>query len=211
MRMKKTVWVPQETENTNDGRNTTASQLQEPGISGRSAGLTGAKPRPTPGVPTHRATMATPVLTDDETRVYRSCVGEVRILASYLRAATTGAVEALRRSAGNARCLQQAESPGRGSSFGEIGRDPASRKSQSSGHEDADGSPMALLSRRQSCVATSSGMAEDHAMCSTAEGLLHLRSVLEHFEFKMTTTPRCDCVEPRGSKVLHWEKSRNWR
>ena len=29
MRVEKTVWVPQETENTNDGRKTTASQLQE--------------------------------------------------------------------------------------------------------------------------------------------------------------------------------------
>ena len=53
---------------------------------------------------------ATPVLTDDETRVYRSCVSalmydvldrahaqlEVGILGSYLRAPTTGAMEALR-------------------------------------------------------------------------------------------------------------------
>ena len=75
-------------------------------------GLTGTKPRPTPGVPTHRAKVdATPFLTDDETRVYRSCVGalkncvldradvqlEVSILGSYMKAPTTGAKEALRK------------------------------------------------------------------------------------------------------------------
>ena len=39
-------------------------------------GFTGAKPRPALGVPTHRATMdATPVRTDNEAIVYRSCVG----------------------------------------------------------------------------------------------------------------------------------------
>ena len=39
-------------------------------------GLTGAKPRPTPGVPTNRTTVdETPRLTDDETRLYRPCVG----------------------------------------------------------------------------------------------------------------------------------------
>ena len=74
-------------------------------------GLTCAK-RPTPGVLTHRATMdATPLLTADDTRLYGSCVGalkyyvldradaqlEVSILGSYLRAPTSGAMEALRR------------------------------------------------------------------------------------------------------------------
>ena len=59
------------------------------------------------------------------------------------------------------------ESPERGARVGGIGDlrrqrlagDPASRKSQSSGHVDADGCPVASFSRRQSCVATSSGMA----------------------------------------------------
>ena len=74
---------------------------------------------------------ATPVLKDDETRVYRSCVGalmhyvldradarlEVSILGSNLRALTTGAMEAL-RTAGNERRLHQTESTEEGSRFG---------------------------------------------------------------------------------------------
>ena len=74
--------------------------------------LTGAMTRPTPGVLSHRATMdATPLLTVDDARLYRSCVGalmchvldgadaqlEVSILGTYLRAPTSGTVEALRR------------------------------------------------------------------------------------------------------------------
>ena len=66
--------------------------------------------------------------------------------------------------------------------------DPSSRKSQSSGHVEADGCPLTSFSRRQSCVATSSGMAEYYAMCSTAEELVHLRTILEHFGFRLNTT-----------------------
>ena len=47
--------------------------------------------------------------------------------------------------------------------------DPSSRKSQSSGHVEVDGCPLTSFSRRQNCVATSSGMAECCVMCSTAE------------------------------------------
>ena len=65
-----------------------------------------------PGVLSHRATMdATPLLTADDARLYRSCVGalmyhvldrtdavwEVSILGTYLRPPTSGAMEALRR------------------------------------------------------------------------------------------------------------------
>ena len=71
-------------------------------------GLSGANTRPTPGVLTHRATMdATPLLTTDGTRLYRSCVGallyyvlaraDAQLEGSYLRAPTAGAMEALRR------------------------------------------------------------------------------------------------------------------
>ena len=69
--------------------------------------LTGPKRRPTPGVPTHRATMdATLILTNDEATVYRSCVGALmyHVLARadacimyHLRTPTTGAMEALGR------------------------------------------------------------------------------------------------------------------
>ena len=56
--------------------------------------------------------------------------------------------------------------------------DSSSRKSQSSGHVEVDGCPLTSFSRRQSSVATSSGMAEYYAMCSTAEELVHLRTIL---------------------------------
>ena len=77
--------------------------------------LTSAKTRATPGVLTHRETMDdTPLLTTDDTRLYRSCVGalmyyvldradaqlEVSIPGSYLRALTTGESDTI--SAGNA-------------------------------------------------------------------------------------------------------------
>ena len=75
-------------------------------------GLTSAKTRPTSGVLSHRATMgATPLLTDDDARLKRSCVGalmydvldradtqlEVSILETYLRTPISGTMEALRR------------------------------------------------------------------------------------------------------------------
>ena len=71
--------------------------------------------------------------------------------------------------------------------------DPSSRKSQSSQWS----CPLTSNSRRQSCVATTSGMAEYYAMCSTAEELLHLRSILEHFG-RVDTTLYCDSATARG-------------
>ena len=37
-------------------------------------------------------------------------------------------------------------------------------------------------------------------MCSTAEELLHLRSILEHFGYSVSTTDLCDSVDARGSE-----------
>ena len=75
--------------------------------------------------------------------------------------------------------------------------DPSSRKSQSSSHVEVDGCPLTSFFRRQICVATS-GMAEYNAMCSVAEELLHLRSILEHFGFRVHTNLFCDSVAARG-------------
>ena len=61
--------------------------------------------------------------------------------------------------------------------------DPSSWKSQSCGHVGADGCPLASRSRRQSCVATSSGMVYC-AMCPTAKKRLLLRAAVEHFKFR---------------------------
>ena len=41
-------------------------------------------------------------------------------------------------------------------------------------------------------------MAEYYATCSAAEELLHLRSILEHFGFRVNTTLLCDSVAAHG-------------
>ena len=188
-------------------------------------GLTSAKTRPIPGVQSHRATMdATPLLTADDARLYRSCVGAlmdcvldradaqlgVSSLETYLRAPTSGAMEALRSLTRYLLGTQTAYVKLRiqsddlitvelvGYSDSDWVGDPSSRKSQSSGHVEANGCPLTSFSRRQSSAATSSGMADYHAMCSTAEALLHLRAILEHFGFRVNTTLYCDSVAPRG-------------
>ena len=167
---------------------------------------------------------ATPLWTADDARLYRSCVGalmyhvldradaqlEVSILGTYLRAPTSGAMEALRRVTRYLLGTQNAYVKVRiqkidpitvelvGHSDRDWAGDPSSRQSQSSGHVEADGCPLTSLSRRQSCVATSSGMTEYYAMRSTAEELLHLRTILEHFGFRVNTTLSCDSVAARG-------------
>ena len=165
--------------------------------------LTGAKTRPTPGVLKHPATMdATPLLTTDDTRLYQSCVGalmyyvldradaqlEGRIRGSSLRAPTTGAMEALRRATRYLLGTQDAYVKRRiqcadpvsmelvGYSGSDWAGDPSSRKSQSSGHVEADGCPLTSFSRRQNCVATSSGMAEYYAMCSVDSGTFRVET-----------------------------------
>ena len=120
------------------------------------------------------------VLTEDETRVHRS----LRYLLG-----TNDAYIKLRVQSGDPILVELV-----GFSDSERAGDQASRKSQSSGHVDADGCPLASCSRRQSCVATSNSMAEYCAMCSIAEELLHMRSVLEHLEFKVNTTPLGDSL-----------------
>ena len=174
---------------------------------------------------------ATPLLTADDTRLYRSCVGalmyyvldradaqlEVSMLGSYLRAPTSGAMEALRRVTRYLQGTQDAYVKLRiqsddpitvelvGYSDSDWAGDPSSRKSQSSGHVEADSCPLTSFSRRQSCVATSSGMAECYAMCSTAEELLHLRTIPEHFGFSVNITLFCDSVAARVlRRELDW-------
>ena len=138
-------------------------------------GLTGAKTRPTPGVLSHRATMdATPLLTADDARLYRSCVGalmcyvldradaqlEVSILGTYLRAPTSGTMEALRRVTRYLLGTQNAYVKLRiwnddpitvelvGYSDSDWAGDPSSRKSQSSGHVESDGCPLTSFSSK---------------------------------------------------------------
>ena len=188
-------------------------------------GLTGAKTRPTPGVLSHRATLdATPLLTADDARVYRSCVGalmyyvldradaqlEVSILGTYLRAPTSGAMEALRRVTRYMLGTRDAYVKLKilnddtitvelvGYSDSDWAGDQASRKSQSSGHVEANNCPLLSSPEGRAVWRTSSGIAEFFAMCSTAEELLHLRTILEHFGFRVNTTLFCDSVAARG-------------
>ena len=145
---------------------------------------------------------------------------EVCILGSYLRAPTTGAMEELRRVTrhvlgtmdANVKLRVQSAVPVTVELVGydsDWAGDPSSRMSQSSGHVEADGCPMTSFSRRQSCVATSNGMAEYYAMCSTAEELLHFRSILEHFGFRVNTAILW--LREVLRNVQDWGKSRHWR
>ena len=135
--------------------------------------MTGAKTRPTPGVLSQRATTdATALLTADDARLYRSCVGALM----YFVLGAQNAYVKLRIQNDDPITVELV-----GYSDSDWAGDPSSRKSQSSGHVEADGCPLTSCSRRQNCVATSSGMAEYYAMCSTAEELLNLRTILEHF------------------------------
>ena len=55
-------------------------------------------------------------------------------------------------------------------------------------------------------------MAEYYAMCATAEELLHLRSILEHFGFRVNTSLFCDSVAARGiAQRAGLGESRHWR
>ena len=139
--------------------------------------LKGVLPRRTPGVPTHRPTIdATPVVTDDDTRVYRPCTGarmyyfldradaslEVSILGSYLRVPMTGSKESLRRVTRyllgtQDACIKLRVQRGdpvlmewRNCSDSDWAGDPVSRTSQSRGHVDADGgAPSIILSETE--------------------------------------------------------------
>ena len=118
---------------------------------------------------------------------------EVSTISSCLRAPTTRAMEALRRVTGyllgmEDACITLSVQSGDPVLVELVG---LHRKLQSSGHVDANGCPIASFSRGQSCVATSSGVAEYFAMCSTAEEPLHMRSVLDHFEFNVWDRAAC--------------------
>ena len=127
-----------------------------------------------------------------------------------MRAPTTGAMEALRRVTRYLLGTQDAYVKLRiqsadpvtvefvGYSDSDWAGNPSSRKSQSCVHVEADGCTLTSFSRRQSCVAMSSGLAEYCAMCSIAEDQLRLRSILEQFGFRVNTTLFCDSVAARG-------------
>ena len=72
------------------------------------------------------------------------------------------------------------------------------RKSQSSGALFVDGAPLYSFSRRQSVIATSSGMAEFCAGCTTAEEMLLARDVLMFFGCQVEASLHVDSAAARG-------------
>ena len=72
------------------------------------------------------------------------------------------------------------------------------RKSQSSGVHFVDGARLYSFSRRQSVIATNSGMAEFHAGCATAEEMLLARDVLMFFGCQVEASLHMDRAVARG-------------
>ena len=72
------------------------------------------------------------------------------------------------------------------------------RKSQSSGVLFVDGAPLYSFSRRQSVIATSSGMAEFYAGCATAEEILLAWDVLMFFGCWIEASLHMDGAGARG-------------
>ena len=72
------------------------------------------------------------------------------------------------------------------------------RKSQSSGVFFVDGAPLYSFSGRESVRATSSGMAEFHAGCATAEEMLLARDVVMFFGCQVEASLHMDSAAVRG-------------
>ena len=188
-------------------------------------GLEGAKGVPTPSVPGHKEKLTIGELLDSsETTVYRQCVGgllyytpdradaqyEVSILGSMLGEPTQGSMIALKRVTRylkgtrdfvNKLALDNevekhvvrldvySDSDWAGST---------DRKSHSSGVLFIDGAPLSSFSRRQSVIATRSGMAEFYAACATAEEMLLARDVLMFFGSRVEASLHMDSAAARG-------------
>ena len=72
------------------------------------------------------------------------------------------------------------------------------RKSQSSGALFVDGTPLYSFSRRQSLIATSTGMAEFNAGCATAEEMLLALDVPTFFGCQVEASLHMDSAAARG-------------
>ena len=170
-------------------------------------GLEGAKDVPTPSVPAHKEQLMTGELLESaEVTVYRQCVGgllyytqdradaqyEVSILGSMLGKPTRGSV--VRYLKGTREFVNKLETDN-------VDRHVVKLDgfSQSSGALIIiDGAPFYSFSRRQSVIATSSGMAEFYAGCATAEEMLLARDVLMFFGFQVEAALHMDSATARG-------------
>ena len=188
-------------------------------------GFEGAKDVPTPSVPAHKEKLTTgELLNPAETTMYRQCVGgllyntqdradaqyEVSILGSMLRKPTQGSMIALKRVTrylkGTRDFVNKLELDTdvdkrvtRPDGFSDSGWGGSTdQKSQSSGVLFVDGAPLYSFSRRQSVIATSSGMAEFYAGCATAEEMLLERGVLMFFGCQVEASLHMDSAAARG-------------
>ena len=183
-------------------------------------GLEGATDVPTPSVPGHKEKLTTgDMLDSSETTVSRQCVGgllyytqgradaqyEMSSLGSML-----GSLIALKRVTrylkGTRDFVNKLESDNevdkhvvRHDGYSDSDwAGSADRKSQSSGVLFVDGAPLYSFSRRQSVIATSSGMAEFYAGCATAEEMLFARDVLMFFGCRVEASLHMDSAVARG-------------
>ena len=188
-------------------------------------GLEGAKDVPTPSVPTHKEKLtAGELLNLAETTVYRQCLGgllyctqdradaqyEVSILGPMLVKPTQGSMIALKRvtrylkgrretSSTNLSWTVRLTNVARLDGFSDSDwAGSTDRKSLSSGVLFVDGAPLHSFSRRQSVIATSSGMAEFYAGCATAEEMLLARDVLIFFGCQVEASLHMDSAAARG-------------
>ena len=182
-------------------------------------GLEGAKPVPTPGVASHRTAMSC----SEESAKYRSSVGallyyaldredvqyEISCLGTCTKEPTEAGMCALKRVVrylpGTKNAAIRSEIRGRsdraviaGWADSDWAGDVSTRRSQSSGHIEIDGSPVSGFSRRQAVVATSSGVAEFYTLCAAAEETMHLQDLLRFFDVECSSTLHSDSVAARG-------------
>ena len=189
-------------------------------------GLEGAKDVPTPSVPGHKAKLMTGELLNpfETTDYYRQCVRgllhytkdradaeyKVSILVSMLGKPTQGSMIALKRVTrylkGTKEFVKKLELDNESDRHvlkldGYSDSDWAGsteRKSQSSGVLLVDGALLYSFSRRQSVIATSSGMAEFCAGCATANEMLLARDVLMFFGYRVEASLHMDSSAVRG-------------
>ena len=167
---------------------------------------------------------ATPLLTADDAILYRSCVGalmyyvldrvdvqlEVSNLGTYLRAPTSGAMEALRRvtryllGTQNAyvKLIIQNDDPIAVELVGypdcDCAGDPSSRTSQSSGHVEADGCPLTCFLEDRAVWRRAAEWQSTTRCARLRRNYYTLRTILEHFGLRANTTRYCDSVAARG-------------
>ena len=187
-------------------------------------GLKGAKDVPTPSVPAHKEKLTTgellnpaePTCTDSVLEVCSTTrkteqMHSVRsILGSMLGKPTQGSMIALKRVThslkGTRHFVNKLELGGdvdkhvaRLDGFSDSDwAGSTDRKSQSSGALFVDGAPLYSSSRRQSLIATSSGMAEFYAGCATAEEMFLARDVLMFFGCRVEASLHVDSAAARG-------------